>query len=288
MSRATQAEREVARYLRTGSEVDPFAAAWPGRDIMERGQACAQAMAEALIAEVRRRVPTPPREPAMLAGLDVVAYTRRKIEPMVRGLFGRVEQEAVLTLLEKSVSFVAPSSIERILREARLHAAWEVANLYLLGAGAPLLSKDAPRLLGMSEGAKCFVWMSYFDEENPHEDVVVHEIAHMFHNCKRGMAGLNQTRRREWLLDIEYRKRETFAYSCEAYARILELGRGRSQRLALAEEFAADFSSGDDRVDEKEVADIVREAVLRRNGWKVILARCAPPRRLPMSTGEAS
>ena len=41
---------------------------------------------------------------------------------------------------------------------------------------------------------------------------------------KRATIGLRETRTKEWLLDIEYRKRETFAYSCEAYARVLERG----------------------------------------------------------------
>ena len=30
----------------------------------------------------------------------------------------------------------------------------------------------------------------------------------------RDTVGLSVTRRREWLLDIDYRKRETFAYAC--------------------------------------------------------------------------
>jgi hypothetical protein len=34
-----------------------------------------------------------------------------------------------------------------------------------------------------------------------------------------------------------------------------------------------------DYIDPAEVIDIVREASTRRNGWKVILARCAPPPR---------
>ncbi len=36
--------------------------------------------------------------------------------------------------------------------------------------------------------------------------------------------GPPETHQREWLLDIDFRKRETFAYACEAYSRILEAG----------------------------------------------------------------
>jgi hypothetical protein len=82
-----------------------------------------------------------------------------------------------------------------------------------------------------------------------------------------------------WLLDIEYRKRETFAYACEAYARVLERGKSPTQRRALAEEYGRAVSFSDERVDAPEVASIVRAAATARNGWKVILARCAPTRR---------
>jgi len=39
----------------------------------------------------------------------------------------------------------------------------------------------------------------------------------------------------------------------------------------------------DERVDAAEVAEIVREAAAARNGWKVILRRCASIRR-PISS----
>ena len=42
-------------------------------------------------------------------------------------------------------------------------------------------------------------------------------LSPLFHNCMRRTIGLAETKGREWLLDIEYRKRETFAYACEAY-----------------------------------------------------------------------
>jgi hypothetical protein len=83
----------------------------------------------------------------------------------------------------------------------------------------------------------------------------------------------------EWLLDIEYRKRETFAYSCEAYARVLERGKNPTERRALAEEYGSTVRISEERVDAAEVAGIVAEAAAARNGWKVILARCAPTSR---------
>ena len=47
---------------------------------------------------------------------------------------------------------------------------------------------------------------------------------------------LPETRRREWLLDIAFSKRETFAYACETYSRIIELaGSPAARRELLAE-----------------------------------------------------
>ena len=119
----------------------------------------------------------------------------------------------------------------------------------------------------------------YFDGVGPFADFVVHEVAHIFHNCKRQIAGLPFTRCKEWLLDIQLEKRETFAYSCEAYAQIVERAERFRDREMLADGFAEHFTScGDERADPEEVIDIVREAATRRNGWKVILLSCAPPR----------
>jgi hypothetical protein len=94
---------------------------------------------------------------------------------------------------------------------------------------------------------------------------------------------MRSTRYRAWLLPIAYRKRETFAYACEAYSRIVVLAKGAADRTALVEEHLARGGFTDDRVDAAEYADILREAVRARNGWKRILARCEEPthRRRP-------
>jgi hypothetical protein len=103
---------------------------------------------------------------------------------------------------------------------------------------------------------------------------MVHEAAHIFHNCKRETIELPTTRRREWL-EIDYAKRETFAYSCEAYSRILELGKTRSARSKLLSELAEGPMPPDEHVDGAGYVDILREAVAARNGWKRILERCS-------------
>jgi len=230
----------------------------------------------ALCAEVMRRSGSW-QPPEVMRDLDVVAYTRTKVGPMVRGLFPRVEQDLVRSLVERSVVFLTPDNIDAVLhKEMRWPgSAWDIANLYLGGIGAELLSEEAPRLLGLSQETTCYVSPAYFEEEDPLPDFVVHEVAHMFHNCKRHDAGLVATRRREWLLDIAFRKREIFAYACEAYARIIERAKRPSARAALACALGDDFGTDDDRVGPGEVAEVVRQAAARRNGWKVILGMCA-------------
>ena len=72
------------------------------------------------------------------------------------------------------------------------------------------------------------------------------------------------------------------AYSCEAYARVIARANGPAERRALATEYGNTGGITDERVDPDEVASIVAEAASARNGWKVILKRCAPrskPRR---------
>jgi hypothetical protein len=101
---------------------------------------------------------------------------------------------------------------------------------------------------------------------------------HLFHNCKRQTVGLPYTRQREWILEIAFARRETFAYTCEAYGRILELGKGPAERRALLAELERKAPPAD-QVDPAEYVDILREAVAARDGWKRILVRCAPPRR---------
>ena len=112
------------------------------------------------------------------------------------------------------------------------------------------------------------------------EDYVLHEASHVCHNCKRKTTGLPEGRTKEWLLLREFRKRETFAYSCEAYGWIVEHAGSKAQRLAMAKEFATHAERvNDETVEPEELANIVHEACGARNGWKVILGRCSPEKR---------
>jgi hypothetical protein len=215
--------------------------------------------------------------------------TRSKVEPMVHGFFPHVEQEAVLRRLEQSVVFLSSGHIELLLMEQSFHhSAWTLANIYLASLGAELLAKDVPRLVGLSEETTCFVSAEYFAESDPFADFIVHEAAHIFHNCKRATLGLPERRNKVWLLEMEYLKRETFAYACEAYSRVLQRAKSPAERQVLAEEYGREVRISDKRVDANEVATIVQAAAAARTGWKVILERCAPvrrPQRSPSQTG---
>ena len=90
--------------------------------------------------------------------------------------------------------------------------------------------------------------MAYFRPNGQFDDFVVHEAAHIFHNCKRQTIGLPATGRREWLLDIDFGKRETFAYGCEVYSRMLQLGRSAAARCELLSQAENGLSLPDDRV----------------------------------------
>ena len=267
---------EVETYLKSGDH-DPKFEAWPGSGFFDRSQNGTQTLREALVAEVLARtqrcpVTTPPDD------LDLRQFARQKFSGMVKGLFPKIEQAIILSMLERSVIFLTPRNIVPVLREMPwLGTAWDLANLYLASHSAELLSVEAQPILGLSIETTCYVSTDYFRAANPFDDFVLHEAAHVFHNCKRETLGMSHSRHREWLLEIEYRKRETFAYACEAYSRLLELGRDSKHRQDLLSELAAAPLPNDERVDGAEYLDILAEAITARNGWKRILARCSPP-----------
>ena len=78
------------------------------------------------------------------------------------------------------------------------------------------------------------------------------------------------------MLDIDYRKRETFAYACESYSCIVARGGTAADRRAALDAHADGWLPGGESIDVDEYLDILQEAVAARNGWKRILQRCAP------------
>jgi hypothetical protein len=103
----------IAQYLRTG-EHDPLFSDWPGDNLAARGRQGDFGLRDALISSVKSRTAyvTAPEE---LTGVDLAPFARKKLEPMVRGLFSRKEQQAVLDVLAHSVVFLTPAIIEGVL-----------------------------------------------------------------------------------------------------------------------------------------------------------------------------
>jgi hypothetical protein len=273
-------KQEIDRYLRTG-ELDDLFTAWPGSGLPARAERAYADLRQALVAAVTTRTANVTL-PQQLLDLDVEALAHHKVQPMVSGLFPANERQPVLDMLSRSLVILTPVTIEPVLLEARyLSTAWRLANAYLLSCGVGLLADHAPRIVGLSEGTTCYVTTSYFRPNSRFDDFVVHEAAHVFHNCKRRTVGLPETRRREWLLDIDFSKRETFAYACETYSRILELSDTPAARRDLLKDVENGAMLPDERVDRQHYISTLRAAVTARNGWKCIHRACAPNKPSP-------
>jgi hypothetical protein len=272
----TQQQAAIDHFLSSGNYDDILFQIWPGNSIIERSTIGNSALRSVLISAVLVRSELATVSACNdFSGLDL--NVRAKFMPMVQGLFPQNERTIILDILERSVVFITPATINMVIKKAPwLSTAWTLANIYLSSLGAKAFTDETPEIVGLSEETTCYVSMKYFNHNNPYEDYVIHEAAHIFHNCKRELIGLPAIRRCEWLLDIDYAKRETFAYSCEAYSRILEMGENRSERIQLLSEHIEGPMPPDDRVDEDEYVDILRESVPARNGWKLILDRCSP------------
>lgn len=87
-----QTKREIDRYLRTGEYGDLFPkGSWS--DFFEQAKNDRVVLRTALVNAVRQRTVHATVLKA-LAGLDVVAFARAKVAPMVQGLFPKSEQDA--------------------------------------------------------------------------------------------------------------------------------------------------------------------------------------------------
>ncbi len=168
---------ELDRFLTSGSHDNLFKV-WTGDTFVGRARNGDTALRSALISAV-----------TMLAGqvapahqyFDLDISTRAKFAPMVRGIFPQSEQSIILDMLDRSVVFLTPSTINTVLEKATwLNTAWNLANIYLASLGAKTLTDDAQAIVGLSEETTCYVSMKYFSNNNPLEDYVIHEAARIF------------------------------------------------------------------------------------------------------------
>jgi hypothetical protein len=276
-------EAIIRHYLETGDDVSRAELAYKP----PFPRPTKQELQAALSVEVRKREREHPRA-ILPPNVDPLSLARTKAEPMVRGLFPAVEREPVQRALERSVIFLTADNIHEVITSARwLKTAWRVANIYLDSIGAePLGSGVQP--VGLGEETTSYISLKYFSEDDSFADYVVHEMAHVFHNWKRVWTGLREIRHREFLLNIDFAKRETFAFACEVYSRILCLGQSPSERRQLLEQFGRKSQiagTGEERV---ELLQILEAAVEARNGWKRILERCSDGRAKRLRGGISS
>ena len=107
---------EIDRFLRTGTHDQKYGA-WSG-DFLSRARTGTNDLKQALVAEVLDRA-AGRADDADTAGVAIEALARQKVEPMVRGLFHRDEQEPVIELLARSVVLVTAANIVPIIEAAR-------------------------------------------------------------------------------------------------------------------------------------------------------------------------
>ncbi len=179
-------------------------------------------MKNALILEVKHRSDGSPLPAAPV--LDCHAFTRSKVAPMVNGLFPEHERTNVLEMLERSVVFLTSENILDVLLRNELRTSWKLANIYLSSIGGNILCKKAECIVGLSEETTCYVSHEYFHQQ----------IVSLTSLCTRLLtsfitAGAFQSASRNQnkgvLAEHEFCQRETFAYACEVYSRILEITR---------------------------------------------------------------
>jgi hypothetical protein len=266
-------EAELRRYLASG-EYDAFVADWQGHSVIDSATHATKRLRAGLVEATLRQSRGFERSVPMPEPID--PWLRNKLAPMVQGLFTVQECDCVLDVLVRGIVFLSPRNIVDVLAtQPWLPTAWRLANLYLDSLGAQRLSSQADGLVGLSQGITCYVSLAYFDETDPFADYVVHEAAHVLHNCRRTVIGLPERRHRPALLDVAFHQRETFAYACETYSRIVTMAPDREGRHAALEQHMVSGLPPDERVDHGQYLAILTEAVHARNGWLCIRRRCA-------------
>ncbi|MEO8272266.1 MAG: hypothetical protein ABI557_21335, partial [Aureliella sp.] len=93
-------KRVIQEFLRTGDH-DPLFLQFPGHDHLDRIVNGHRTHTAALLSEVQIRSAGAASLKRTVRPKDIQAFSRKKVEPMVRGLFKRVDQEAVTTSTRK-------------------------------------------------------------------------------------------------------------------------------------------------------------------------------------------
>ncbi len=270
------AAAEIAHYLASGEHDANAWRRYRGRTAMEQMGAQAVALRDALLERVRDLEVG--RAPILVPGDRTSRqYLESKLAPMVTGIFEPEDQSVVLETLVDSITFLTRGNVHRVLEESGWpRTSWDVARIWLDSIGAEPLSPGADGLLGLSENLRCYVSLRYFEdlERDPFADYVVHEAAHLLHNNKRRYLGLPERGRSQWLLDVDFQKRELFAYACEFWARVSTSAQVRRDRVALIDELEPRLVNFQSEFDPEEMREVLGKAARARNAWRSIARAC--------------
>jgi hypothetical protein len=189
---------------------------------------------------------------------------------MVKGLVQADWQETALReVAARTFVLNLPGTVAAI--EAELStcftgSAWQILWAFFGDHGLKPAEVEV-RCDGMA-GDYAHVRWSAYETTDPYSDLVVHEAAHLLHYLKPQHYGLHIRRGQERFVDVEFCHRELFAYSCEAYSRVVLQGE-RKSRISFAEKMLENaFSFPRGQIEE--VVALVLNAARARNGWWVI------------------
>lgn len=215
----------IERFLATG-ELEHGYPGWPGRPA-ERRRAAEAAVRDVLARIVRWRARHAPLSVGALPD-DPARVTRERAGPMVRGLLG-AEAGPVLEWLPSTVRILTPDTYPALIATLPPRTAWDLANVLLDAIGAPPLADDTPELEGLAGAGCCHVLPDTFRAPGALDDVLVHELAHVLHDARRGAAGLSPPDAP--VLHVHPHNHETFAWACELWSAISREPEGILARL---------------------------------------------------------
>lgn len=210
--------------------------------------------------------------PETLAALPVGREEIRcRIEPMVRGLVPPAWQQVALNEIADRM-FVLNLPGAKAGMEAELSTCFSSTArkvLWACFADYGLLPNDIEiDFSGISGGSYAHCRWSAFHSDDAYSDVIVHEAAHLLHYLKPELCGLRVPKTKERFVDVDFHRRELFAYTCEAYSCVLQRG-NHTSRLGFAGMMRDDaFSFPDDQI--VQISDLVAAATRARNGWRTI------------------
>jgi hypothetical protein len=143
-------QQHIQKFIQTGRHEElPYGSI---HDWLITERRAANAMREALVAEVQLRS----RGVSVDQQADFHTLVKRKLKPMICGLFSKSEREIVLALLGDCIVLLTAGNIDDVLwRTSKLNTAWLLANLYLKSVGARTLGDIPKAMVGLSEDTTC-------------------------------------------------------------------------------------------------------------------------------------